>query len=269
MGGAVLLARLSSSHVSHHQLQRPTHRERGPVALTQGIAGAVHPHPFGQRTGDHHQGSRGVGGGDQPQQREGRVAGRLHRGQDDREGVRRAAGHDGIDGHLLHRRLTVVGRHHADEVLRIAAGGCKHVNHPLGCRGHHRQAVGESSVEQRLEGVLQLAYLELPRPQPAGAPGRPGGQSGGHHRITGQAGAPGPALGKPVEVQRRAGAAGQLSQPSAVQPFHPVGLRPAIEQHHGGDGVGIEPRRELEVRVELGNRGQMEPARLGLCLVCL
>src|SRR5438105_9873463 len=98
---------------------------------------------------------------DQAEQRKLRIAGRLDGGEHDREYVLRAAGHHGVDRDLLDGRFAVVGRHERDEVLRVAARRLEHRHHPLWGWRDQRQSVGESTIEHRLERILELAYLEL------------------------------------------------------------------------------------------------------------
>ena len=68
-----------------------------------------------------------------------------------------AARHHRVDGDLLDRRLAAVGRHDADDVLRVARRVVEHRDDALGRRRHDRQAVGQAALVERLERVLELA----------------------------------------------------------------------------------------------------------------
>ena len=54
---------------------------------------------------------------------------RPHGGRDDREHLRRTAGHDGVDGYLLHRGQAETRLHHHQDVLRGSFGGFQHALH--------------------------------------------------------------------------------------------------------------------------------------------
>ena len=50
-----------------------------------------------------------------------------------------------------------------DEVLRVARGVLEHRHDALGRGRHHRQAVGQPALVQRLERILELAHAQLAR----------------------------------------------------------------------------------------------------------
>ena len=120
---------------------------------------------------DHRTGRRGRR--DQSVQRELLPARGLDRREHDRQLGPGASRHHRVDRDLLDRRAAAVGRHDADQLLRIARGVVEHRDHALGRRRHDRQAVGQPALVHRLERVLEPAELELARrdPRPRLGPG--------------------------------------------------------------------------------------------------
>jgi hypothetical protein len=194
---------------------------------------------------------------------------RLHRREHDRQRLRRTARHHGVDRHLLDGGLAVVGRQHRDHLLRVAARVLQHRDDALRRGRHHRQAVGDAAVEEGLERILERADLDRTRADSALPAGRPGGEASRHVGIAGAAGAARPELGQPTRVELDPRLARQLGQPVALDPLDAVALVVPVEQDECRHGVGIEPRGELEILVELRHPREPQPLGLGRGLVRL
>ena len=87
---------------------------------------------------------------------------RLGRRQHDRQIFRLAAGHHGVDRHLLDRAGLEVGRHEAQHFARIAGRAVEHGEHPRLGRRHHRQPVRPAAVVGGLDLVLQRRQRHPP-----------------------------------------------------------------------------------------------------------
>ena len=73
---------------------------------------------------------------------------------------------------------------------------------------------------------------------------------------------PGRHSGRPSSSSVTPARPAELAQPLAVEPLDPVALLVSLEQDDRGHCVGIEQRRQLEVRVELRRRREVQPGCL-------
>jgi hypothetical protein len=139
---AVKLVRDGPEHVADDEPQRPADRRVRPEARSHAPLPAFHADLLAHRAVDDDQ-LCGAG-----QRRRHRVRDRFvaqqgaHRGQRDRGVLRQAAGHDGVDRHVLGGDDDVPGRHGADDLARGHAARVEERRDPRRFRGDHRQAVG-------------------------------------------------------------------------------------------------------------------------------
>jgi hypothetical protein len=91
-------------------------------------------------------------------------ADRFDGGQDDRQILGTAAGHDRVDRDLLHGRRGEIGRDDRDHVLWVAGRSREHAKDALGRRGNNGKPVGESPVKEKLHRVVALRDLDATRP---------------------------------------------------------------------------------------------------------
>jgi hypothetical protein len=108
------------------------------------------------RAVDEHEGRHRVGGGLHREQVELRLRQGLHRGDHHRQVLRPAAGHDGIDGDVLHRRDAATG----GELGNHFIGGTLHVlNHArdaFGCGRDDGQSVSPAAFHHFIEGIAEV-----------------------------------------------------------------------------------------------------------------
>ena len=104
----------------------------------------------------------------------------FERGQDDREVLRPAPGHDRVDGGQPDRHLTPVLRHPQDDLLGIATGHVQKGPHPLLGRRDDRQTVRPPLLREELHrlhvvcgGDYRLIAHRPPRPFPDDRPDSP------------------------------------------------------------------------------------------------
>ena len=158
--GAVDLARSTAADVAHHELQRPSDRGVGPVALTEGVAAGVHADPLGDRSVDDDDRAAHPRRGQQPVHVELVGAGGFDRGEHHRQVLGPAPGHHRVDRHLLDRALDEVGRHDGHHLVGGAGGAVEHAQHPCLGRRHHREAVGPAPFVQRLDRILERRQVD-------------------------------------------------------------------------------------------------------------
>ena len=72
---------------------------------------------------------------------------------------------------------------------------------------------------------------------------------------------PGRRSGSPSSVSATPAMTGELEQPRAVESLDASALIAAVEQHDRRHGVRVEPCRQLELVVELGNRPELQALR--------
>ena len=100
-----------------------------------------------------------------------RVEHRLERGDDDREVLRQAAGHDGVRRRLPHRHATAARRQVADQELGVGRlDDLEHRLDPLGRRRHDRQTVRPPAREELLLDVLLRECQRLAHQNARGSP---------------------------------------------------------------------------------------------------
>ena len=160
VGRPVHPARAAAAHVPHDQLQGTSDGRVGAVALAEDVDAGVHADTGGDGAVHDHDRARGPGGGEDAMDVELVGAGRLQRGQHDREVLGEAAGHDRVDGRLLHRALDEVRRHHGDLLAGIASGPAEHAEDAFRSRWDDRQAVRPAAGVGRLDGVLLAPQLD-------------------------------------------------------------------------------------------------------------
>src|SRR5262249_51229795 len=81
------------------------------------------------------------------------VAHRLDGGEHDRQVLRAAAGHDGVDRDLLHRRAAVVGRDERDQLVAGPARGRDGALDQTPGGRNDREPVGDAALEEALDRV--------------------------------------------------------------------------------------------------------------------
>ena len=202
-------------------------------------------------------------GGEQPVHRERLVADRLDGGEHDRQLRARAAGHHRVDRDLLDGRLAAVGRHDADDVLRVARRVLEHRHDALGRRRDDRQAVGErrarAAPRRGPRARRRRARATRMRPSRAGAArGQPRGDLGvARERRAARA-----HLGQAVEVElrRRPARPGRACR-SRCRPSTRPRSSPPSSSTSVGTASGSRRADSVEVVVELGDARAARAAR--------
>jgi len=120
------------------------------------IVAAVDVELFGNRAVDQHEHGRAAGAGGRPVITVFRIGQRPDRRGDHRHVFRFAAGHHGIDRHLLrgHRDLTVLDE--GQLLVGLETAGIQHRGDTFRSRRNHRQAVGPAVGVTKLDGTAQI-----------------------------------------------------------------------------------------------------------------
>ena len=263
-GRHVHLARPPPADVADHELQGAADGGVGARPLAEDVAPAVESDLVADGSVDDEERADEVGGGQHPVQVEGVGAGRFDRGDDHRQVPGPAAGHDGVDGDLLHRGRGQVGRHVGHHLAGLPRRAGQHPRHPFLGRRHHRQAVGQPLLVEELERIEVGGQADPPGGQPGSvAPGR---QPPGDVRIVDLRSAARPRLGQRFAGAREhrgraaAAAGGQLDQRQQIRSDEALAARQHLRvpagQHQGRHRVetvllrngqlGVERQRERE-----------------------
>ncbi len=169
VGGAVDLAWAATADVADDELEGPSDRRVGAVALAERVDAGVHADLAGARAAaDDHRPDRHRGG-EQAVHVELVVAHRLDRGQHPRQVLGQAAGHDGGDRDLLDGGVDEVGRNRGDDLVGRTRGAAEHLDDTFLGRRHDRQTVGPAAGEHHLDVVLGVGDLDPARSQDAAA----------------------------------------------------------------------------------------------------
>ena len=167
------LAGPAAADVADHELQGAANRRVGARSLTEDVRPAVEPDRVADGSVDDDERADEVGGGQHAVQVERIGAGRFHRGDDHREVLGLAAGHDGVDGDLLDGGRSEIGRHVGHYLGGRPRRAGEHPRDARLGRRHHRQAVGQALLVQKLERIEVGRHAHAPRRQRRGvAPGR-------------------------------------------------------------------------------------------------
>ena len=142
-------------------------------------------------------------------------AGGLECGQHQRQVLRPAARHDGVDSHFLHGALDQVGRYDRDYLLRLTPRTLQHPPDTLWRRRDHGQAVCPAPLIYGLELVLEVGHLDAASSQRLVSVER--GKLLRHSRVERAGAAAGPVIGQAVPELRDAGEA------------LPIGSEPTLE----------------------------------------
>ena len=173
-------------------------------------------------------------------------------------------GHDRVDGDLLDRRLAAVGRHDADDLLRVARGVLEHRHDALGRGRDDGQAVGQPALEAaprtgpRARRSSMRARADAPVARAARRAARRAATSGSRVRLA----QPGPHLGQAVEVELRARRRGELGQRARCRPSTRPRSSPPSSSSSAGTASGSKRSDSSSSVVELGDRAQPDAARL-------
>ena len=153
---AVDPAGAATADVADDELHRPADGGVGAVALPEGVDAAVHADPAGDRAVDDDHRAGEVRRRQEAVQGELLGARRLQGGQHDRQVLGQAAGHHGVDGHLLDGALDQV-RGHRRRRRRRVRGSCRAASAApapgsAGRRGDRRSSRGRTSPRARPRG---------------------------------------------------------------------------------------------------------------------
>jgi hypothetical protein len=87
---------------------------------------------------------------------------RLDRRENDREVLRLAASHDGVDGRLFDGAFGIVRRNSADDRLGGSCRACQHRQDAFGRRRDNGQPVAPSAVVARLDRIGRRGNADTP-----------------------------------------------------------------------------------------------------------
>jgi hypothetical protein len=133
----------------------------GTPTFAQCIRAAVDVQLLADRTVDDDHDRRSAGGRLQRIEIQFGIGNRFDAGDQRWHIFRFAAGHNSVDGDLLHRRLRPARRHGADGLFRIAFGRRQHLGNSLFSRRNDRQPVGPTFLLEKCLRVPDVVrYLE-------------------------------------------------------------------------------------------------------------
>ena len=189
------------------------------------------------------------------------AAGGLDRGEHDRQLGPGAAGHDRVDRDLLDGRAAAVGRHDADEVLRMARRVLEHRDDALGRRRDNRQPVGHAARVQRLERVLELAdrRARARRSGPRRARAAPRAAARPRDRACARRTRAASRAGR--RAQRAARLPTSAASRSRWSPSTRSRSSPSSSSEHGRHRGGVERVGQRELVVDLRARARARAAR--------
>ncbi len=237
------------------ELQRAADRRVRAVALAERVALGVHPGLERVRPADHDDRPDRRGGRDDAVQRERLPARRLDRRQHDRQLRPGAAGHHGVDRHLLDGRRA---RRRAARRRPDPADGAT-------CARAARRRARASAA--RPAGRRSARARAAPRTGPRARRSRARARRSGRRRVPAAPRAAARRPGRACARRSRAACAGRPSSARADQRREPVALQAldavahvaVLEQEHGRHRRRVEPLRERELLVDLRHAREPEP----------
>src|SRR6266542_3170114 len=152
-GGHGNLTRPGAPEIDHDEPEGAADGGIGAEAGAKDTGRAVDTQSLADGTVHDDQRRRGIRRARLPVEIEGRIAGRLDDGKHDGKVVRTTPGHDGVDGELLHRCPTEIGRHLGNQRLTRPPRRLDHALYTLARRRHHGEAVGDAALEPDLHLV--------------------------------------------------------------------------------------------------------------------
>ena len=244
---AVDLARPAATDIADDELEGPADGGVGAVALAERVQAPVHADaPCDGAVHDDHR-PREMGRAEQAVHGEARYQRGFDRRQHGREIFGPAAGHDGVDGRLLHGAGRKIGRNLANDLVGRPRRAGQHPGDAQVGRRHDRQAVGPAPVERRLHRVVMVLHDDLPRGKRDVSEAHR--QPFRHAELDRQRPAAGLVL---RQVPAESPVAGQRPPFGLVPTDGARGLPAAAEADQGRHGLDVESVGELQVAVMPG-----------------